>query len=101
MNVVFLGVAEAEFNKAISYYNNQSEGLGFEFASEIKRTIGRITEYPKAWTPLSRRTRRCRTNRFPYGIVYQIRNDSILIVAVMHLHKHPNSWELRLGSDEA
>ncbi len=96
MNVVFLDTAKTEFNKAISYYNDQSEGLGFEFVAELKRTIGRITEYPEAWAPLSKRTRRCRTNRFPYGIVYQIRNNTILIVAVMHLHKHPNSWKLRL-----
>jgi hypothetical protein len=96
MNVVFLDTAKTEFNKAISYYNDQSEGLGFEFAAELKRTIGRITEYPEAWAPLSKRTRRCRTNRFPYGIVYQIRNNTILIVAVMQLHKHPNSWKLRL-----
>ncbi len=26
----------------ILYYNMQSEGLGFEFAAEVKRTIGRM-----------------------------------------------------------
>ena len=96
MDITFLDSAEAEFVEAISYYNEQSEGLGYEFAAEVKRTIGRIVNYPKAWTPLSRRTRRCRTNRFPYGIVYQIREDTILIVGVMHLHKNPETWKSRL-----
>jgi len=27
--------------------------------------------------------------------IYQIRKDMILIVAVMHLHRHPDSWKHR------
>lgn len=96
MNVEFLQPAEAEFVDAITYYNLQSEGLGYEFAAEVKRTLGRIIQYPDAWSPLSKRTRRCRTSRFPYGLIYQVREQTILIVAVMHLHKHPDSWKSRL-----
>lgn len=96
MNVDFLDPAEAEFVDAIAYYNTQSEGLGYDFAAEVKRTIERIVQYPDAWALLSQRTRRCRTNRFPYGVVYEVRGDTILIVAVMHLHKHPESWKLWL-----
>ncbi len=100
MYLDFLDPAEAEFAETIAYYNLQSAGLGFEFAVEVKRTIGRIIQYPKAWTSLSKRTRRCRTNRFPYGVVYQVREDTILIVAVMHLHKHPECWKLRLETGQ-
>lgn len=53
INIKFLTPAEAEFFDAISYYNIQSEGLGYEFAAEVKRTIGRIIQYPEAWTKLS------------------------------------------------
>ena len=70
MKVRFLQTAIAEFAEAISYYNEQSEGLGFEFAVETKRTIGRIMQFPQAWTPLSERTHQCRMSRFPYGIIY-------------------------------
>lgn len=98
MKVDFLQPAQAELLAAITYYNLQSEGLGYEFAAEVKRTLGRIIQYPAAWSALSARTRRCRTNRFPYGIIYQVRGETILIVAVMHLHKHPDSWKSRLNS---
>lgn len=54
MNITFLNSAEIEFVKAISHYNKQSEGLGYEFAAEVKRTIGRIANYLKAWTSLSK-----------------------------------------------
>ena len=96
MKVEFLDPAEHEFREAVAYYNTQSEGLGFELAAEVQRTIGRIVQHPEAWAPLSEHTRRCRTNRFPYGVLYQARKDLILIVAVMHLHRDPESWKSRL-----
>jgi plasmid stabilization system protein ParE len=96
MRVEFLDVAEAELAEAISYLNDQSEGLGFEFAAEVKKTIMRIVYFPEAWTKLSKRTRRCRTKRFPYGIIYQNRGDLILIIAVMHLRRHPDTWKSRV-----
>lgn len=100
MRIEFLDPADAEFIEAIAYYNLQSEGLGYEFAAEIKRTMERILQFPNAWAPLSKRTRRCRTNRFPYGLIYQIRRNTILIAAVQNLHKHPDSWKSRLKPDQ-
>ena len=96
MKVDFLQTADDEFVEAIAYYNLQSEGLGLEFAAEVKRALSRIIQYPAAWTPLSERTRRCRLNRFPYALLYQIRDRLILIVAVQNLHKHPDTWKSRL-----
>lgn len=100
INIKFLTPAEAEFFDAISYYNIQSEGLGYEFAAEVKRTIGRIIQYPEAWTRLSKRTRRCRTNKFPYGVIYQVKEETLLIVAIMHLSREPQNWKSRLKSKE-
>jgi len=100
MTVEFLQTADRELFDAINYYNTQAEGLGFEFASEISRTLSRITEFPDAWTFLSTRSRRCRTSRFPYGVIYQIRGSVILVVAIQDLHRHPDSWKDRLASDE-
>ncbi len=98
MNVRFLEPAEIEFFDAIVYYDLQRQGLGQEFAKEVEDTIERIKQDPEAWTvvSISRRTRRCLTNRFPYGIIYQIRKDIILIVAVMHLRRNPQTWQSRM-----
>ena len=91
-------MAELEFAEAVEYYNLESEGLGFKFAAEVKRTLERIIQFPNAGTPLSTRTRRCRTNRFKYGVIYQIRQDKIIIVAIMHLNQDPDSWRSRVGN---
>jgi hypothetical protein len=40
--------------------------------------------------------RQHRLNRFPYGIVYQVREDEIAILAVAHLHRRPRYWRDRI-----
>lgn len=96
----FLSEAEVELNEAVDYYNEQKAGLGFEFAEEVKNSLKRIVQFPEAWPILSRRARRCRTNRFPYGVIYQIRDDMILIVAVMHLKRDPDYWKPRISDSQ-
>ena len=100
MVVKFLAPAQAELTEAVAYYHSQEPGLGSRFANEVRRTIERILQYPEAWSSISKRTRRCRTNKFPYGIIYQIRGDVLLIVAVMHLHREPRTWKSRLHGGE-
>ena len=97
MKIEFIQPAEQEFFEAIEYLNSQSEGLGYEFATEVRSTLERIIQFPLAWHPLSTNSRRCRTKRFPYSIIYQIRPKIILIVAVMHMHSDPENWKSRLN----
>jgi plasmid stabilization system protein ParE len=96
MKIVFLPPAKADLAEAISFYNTQSEGLGYDLAVEVKKTLERIIQYPEAWPMLSKRTRRCRTNRFPYGVIYQLRPNTLLVVAIMHLSRNPETWNSRL-----
>ena len=100
MNVEFFAPARAEFAEVVRYYETERPGLEDEFAADVRRTIERIMQSPEAWSLLSRRTRRCPTNRFPYGIIYQVRGDSLLIMAVMHLHRAPLSWRARFPRSE-
>ncbi len=88
--------ARKELNVSIEYYEECQVGLGQEFAEEVYGAIQRILEFPKAWAPFSLNTRRCLTNRFPYGIIYQILDDEILVIAVAQLSKKPNYWSGRI-----
>jgi plasmid stabilization system protein ParE len=96
MKYEFLRPAEDEFEEAVRYYNRRQRGLGNRFMKEVRKTISRITDFPEAWTPVSPGARRCLADRFPYGIIYQIRDDKILILAVMHLSRKPDYRKNRL-----
>ncbi len=96
MNFYLHPQAETELDDAISYYDNCEFGLGLEFAEEIYSAIGRICEYPDASQRISKNTRRCLVNRFPYGVVFQVKSKAIRIIAVANLHKRPNYWGKRI-----
>jgi plasmid stabilization system protein ParE len=96
MTYSFHPEAETEFFEAIEYYENRKAGLGLDYSREIFATINRILNFPQAWAPFSHRSRRCLAKRFPYGIVYRIDQDEILIFAVMQLNRKPNYWLDRL-----
>ena len=93
MNARFTSSAEAELQEAIAFYEAAENGLGSRFLDEVEVVVTRILAHPTAWTPMSPRTRRCRTHRFPYGLFYQVRPDEILIVSVMDLRRDPRRWE--------
>jgi plasmid stabilization system protein ParE len=84
--------ALSELKEATLYYEDKENGLGTAFLDEIDATVERIQRFPKAWHTVSPRTRRCRTHRFPFGILYQIRPDEILVTAVMDLRRDPRGW---------
>ena len=96
MKYFFHPSAKIELNKAIDYYEKCKTGLGSEFSKEIYLTIQRIILFPEAWTKIGKDTRRCLTNRFPYGVLYHILEDKIMIVAVMQLNKKPGYWKNRI-----
>jgi len=91
--VRFASPAERELKEAIEFYESAQEGLGADFLSDVEAATRLIASHPLAWTPMSRRTRRCRLHRFPFGLFYQVRSDEILIVSVMDLRRDPKRWE--------
>jgi plasmid stabilization system protein ParE len=93
VNARFTSSAEAELQEAIAFYDAAENGLGARFLNEVEAVVARILAHPAAWAPMSPRTRRCRTHRFPYGLFYQVRTDEILIVSVMDLRQDPQRWE--------
>ena len=88
--------ADDELDQAVRYYENCQPGLGLEFAEEVYVTVARILEYPEAWSPMSKNTRRCLVNRFPFGVIFQIKPDILRIVAVANLHRRPGYWKNRI-----
>jgi plasmid stabilization system protein ParE len=92
----FLDVAETELHQAVQWYESQAPGLGDAFLIEVLSAAERISLYPDAWHSLDKGLRRCRLNRFPYGLIYAIEDDDILVLAVAHLHREPGYWRNRV-----
>ena len=96
MTATFFEAAQEEFEEAIRYYERQRTKLGDDFRAEVQKALDKICNHPGAWTDLGNGVRRCRTDRFPYGLVYFVEGDEAYIVAVMHLHRDPGYWRDRI-----
>ena len=92
MNIVFLQHAQRELDDAAAWYNEQSHGLGFDFLDDLDRSIRRIAAYPTSCIEIDPGLRRCLLTRFPFGIIYGIDNDAIVIISIAHLHRKPRHW---------
>jgi len=87
MKINFLEIAQIELYDAIEFYNYEIPGLGDAFLTEVLNALDRIGEFPKAWHCISKRTRRCKTRRFPYGIIYQSIVLSTLLINRIQGHQ--------------
>ena len=96
MKFYFHPDAKAEFDSSVDYYEHYQQGLGIRFAEEVYTAIARIIKYPDAWSSLSRNSCRCLVNRFPYGVIYQIKHNTLRIIAIAHLNRRPGYWKKRL-----
>ena len=96
MNFVFHPLASNELDEAVKYYEEIREGLGLEFLEELNSTIKRIIKFPTAWAKVLQYCRRCLTHRFPFGVIYQIKENVIFIIAVMQLNRKPDYWKDRV-----
>lgn len=95
MRYVFHPEALTEYAEAVQYYTQQRIEVAQAFIDAIEDAVYRISESPTRYGVIDEEIRRCMTRKFPYGIVYAIEQDYILILAVMHCSREPGYWKDR------
>jgi toxin ParE1/3/4 len=87
--------AEAEMIDAAIYYETKQKDLGKRFLISVQDAVKRIQVNPILYPIAHLDVRRCLTKTFPFGILFRIHQDQIIIIAVMHLHRDPDYWKKR------
>ena len=87
-----------EYRAATLYYAERDPALAVRFVEAVEDSIHRILEAPERWRVLDEDVRRCLTRVFPYGVLYTIEPEFILIVAVMHCSREPGYWKRRVAT---
>jgi len=86
-----------EIQEAIKFYDSKVIGLGELFLDEVDRGIDLIKYSPEMWSKYSRNCRRFLMAKFPFSIIYRMKDKDIEIIAVMHNHRKPNYWRKRIN----
>jgi plasmid stabilization system protein ParE len=93
----FAPEAEREAHEAFFWYRERDERAGARFEAELLAALDRITEIPEQGPEIERGVRRVLLHGFPYGVLYAIAPEHIVVLAVMHLRRRPGSWRGRGG----
>jgi plasmid stabilization system protein ParE len=93
----FAEPAADELRDSVRWYESRRAGLGAEFFDAVVATIETIQANPEIGIKRSShsQTRRVLLDRFPYQIVYHLRSDELVIVAIAHLKRRPDYWKNR------
>jgi plasmid stabilization system protein ParE len=99
--VTFRPRAREDVDGAISWYGKERPELALAFAESLDTVVARVRETPLQFPVVYRDVRRALLGRFPYGVFFTLVSDTIHVLAVVHLHRHPDTWKKRRSSTGA
>ncbi|MBS0194654.1 MAG: type II toxin-antitoxin system RelE/ParE family toxin [Proteobacteria bacterium] len=97
MRVVFRPEARAEALEARAWYDSRAAGLGLEFARALDAAIFATMRHPDGHPEIGAGCRQAILRKFPYSLVYRVRGDELLVVAVFHHRRDPDRLAQRVG----
>ena len=86
----------ADADEAATWYETQLDGLGIEFLLELDVAIDRATDAPMNYEDLYLGVRRVLMERFPYSVYFTYEGEMVEIIAVLHQHQSPDTWQSRI-----
>ncbi|TWP31586.1 type II toxin-antitoxin system RelE/ParE family toxin [Apibacter muscae] len=83
--------AERDLDEALQWYNTQQEKLGFRFIATVEDYFIRILQYPKSYPIKSNSNREAYIKKFPYVIIYGLKESTqeIVIYRIFNTHQNP------------
>ncbi len=90
--LVTLKVAAEDISEAYHYYENAKIGLGDRFMSELLNRFSEISAHPQYYGYIDSQNivRDVKLRNFPYLVVYEIRDEFVVIISVHNTHRHPD-----------
>jgi toxin ParE1/3/4 len=87
--------ARSEIAEAADWYEQQSVGLGADFLRAIEVTMSSIHHNPEQYQRIRGQTRRAVLRRFPYGVIYIVSDDEVVVLGCVHGRRDPKRWQER------
>lgn len=96
MKISLNAQAELELVEGALYYAQKANSdVAQAFISEFDRSAKLLGEHPKIGATWHGSIRRLPFRRFPYSIVYYLRESEVRILAVAHQRRRPGFWKGR------
>lgn len=88
-------LAQLDIESAANWYEAQHAGLSLRFVDAVDHLLRRIRTTPLQFPKISTGIRRGLLHTFPYAVYFQTTDQSVVILAVLHLHSDSRKWRER------
>ncbi len=82
--VVWIPEANEDLLEARAWYGNIRPELRVRFALAVEATVEAIAEHPTQFPVVYRDRRQAGVCRFPYGILFEVQEHRIVVIACFH-----------------
>jgi plasmid stabilization system protein ParE len=87
--------AEVDLFDAAIWYETEREGLGRALEADFNLLALRIQSGPLQFPEIEPNVRRAMLNRFPYGVYFIVEDETVIVFAILHLRRDPETWRGR------
>jgi plasmid stabilization system protein ParE len=96
--IVFIPEAENDLREAFLWYEDKRQGLGYDFLLQVDAAIQFIKRNPQAYPTVYKETRKVLIKRFPYKIIYLVKENHLVVLAVLHSKRNQVLLNKRIGN---
>jgi toxin ParE1/3/4 len=93
--IIFDRDAEADAENARRWYASRNPVAAKRFLAAMRAAMQLVRESPERWAEFEPGLRRVLLRKFPYAVIYTVRPDHTLVLAVMRCSQHPDYWRGR------
>ena len=91
--------ASEEYLKSVAFYEEEQRGLGWRFIQAVEAGIETVMDEPERWRCFDGPLRRHLIESFPFHLIYGVRADEVVFVAVAHCSRKPGYWHERVEEE--
>jgi plasmid stabilization system protein ParE len=75
--------------KAYDWYEEQKQGLGEAFLSELDTCYRKLASHPDHYGKIKKNIRQVAVKRVPFVVIYEILKKEVVVFAVFHTKRNP------------
>ena len=80
---------------AVFYAREGGAEVGLAFIAEFERALDLLCRHPRLGTNWRNGRRRFPLRKFPYSIIYYVRDEELRVIALAHHRRKPEYWSDR------
>lgn len=86
---------DCDIREAAAWYDQHSEGLGDRFVESVRESVNKVIENPERFSVSPAGLRYVQTRHFPYVILFDVIDDDLVLLTVIHTARSPEKWRER------